>query len=146
MNSEKKQVYYLLLSLFYETYNINMNSKSNNSCLIFRWFKFTLKPPYSITDGKLWLAIWDTSFWTFLLKFGHKGPSENPRIYSGHFWNMPIFDDSRAVWVLFRKWVVSENQSFLDEGAIIIPLINLVLGGEVPRLNHRPICCPIQNT
>ena len=32
-----------------------------------------------------------------------------PRTYSGHFWNMSIFDDSRAVWVLFRKWVVSEN-------------------------------------
>ena len=26
-----------------------------------------------------------------------------PRTYSGHFWNMSIFDDSRAVWVLFRK-------------------------------------------
>ena len=23
-----------------------------------------------------------------------------PRTYSGHFWNMSIFDDSRAVWVL----------------------------------------------
>ena len=33
-----------------------------------------LKPPYSITHGKLRLAIWDTSFWTFWLKFGHKGP------------------------------------------------------------------------
>ena len=41
---------------------------------IVRWFKFTLKPPYSITHGKLRLAIWDTSFWTFLIKFGHKGP------------------------------------------------------------------------
>ena len=41
---------------------------------VFRWFKFTLKPPYSITHGELWLAIWDTSFWTFWLKFGHKGP------------------------------------------------------------------------
>ena len=69
-----------------------------------------------------------------------------PRTYSGHFWNMSIFDDSRAVWVLFRKWVVSENQSFLDEGVIVTPLISLVLGGEVPRLNHGPICCPIQNT
>ena len=36
----------------------------------------------------------------------------------------------------FRKWVVSENQSF----------ISLVLGEEVPRLNHGPICFPIQNT
>ena len=69
-----------------------------------------------------------------------------PRTYSGHFWNMSIFDDSRAVWVLFRKWVVSENQSFLDEGAIVTPLIGLVLGGEVPRLNHGPISFPIENT
>ena len=52
---------------------------------------------------------------------------------------MSIFDDSRAIWVLFRKWVVSEYQSFLDEGAIITPLIGLVLGGEVPRLNPGPI-------
>ena len=42
--------------------------------LLFRWFKFTPKPPYSIVRGKLWLAIWDTSFWTFWHKFGHKGP------------------------------------------------------------------------
>ena len=35
---------------------------------------------------------------------------------------------------------------FLDEGAIVTPLIGLVLGGEVPRLNHGPICFPIQNT
>ena len=41
---------------------------------IIRWFKFTLKPPYSIAGGKLRLAFWDTSFWTFWLKFGHKGP------------------------------------------------------------------------
>ena len=41
---------------------------------IFRWFKFTLKPPYSIVHDKLRLAIWDTSFSTFWLKFGHKGP------------------------------------------------------------------------
>ena len=45
-----------------------------STCTIFRWFKFTLKPPYRITCGKLRLAIWDTSFWTFWLKFGHKGP------------------------------------------------------------------------
>ena len=41
---------------------------------VIRWFKFTLKPPYSIAHDKLRLAIWDTSFWTFWLKFGHKGP------------------------------------------------------------------------
>ena len=41
---------------------------------VFRWFKFTLKPPYSIAHDNLRLAIWDTSFWTFWIKFGHKGP------------------------------------------------------------------------
>ena len=29
---------------------------------------------------------------------------------------------------------------------LLAPLISLVLGGEVPRLNHGPICFPIQNT
>ena len=56
---------------------IKMAAKGDNSSLtmdLFRWFKFTLKPPYSITHGKLRLTIWDTSFWTFWLKFGHKGP------------------------------------------------------------------------
>ena len=42
--------------------------------------------------------------------------------------------------------MVSENQSFLNEGVIITLLIGLVLGGEVPRLNDGPICFPIQNT
>ena len=42
--------------------------------LVFRGFKFTLKPPNSIACGKLRLAIWDTSFWTFWVKFGHNGP------------------------------------------------------------------------
>ena len=50
------------------------NYDSQGHLHIFRWFKFTLKPPYSIARGKLRLAIWDTSFWTFWLKFGHKGP------------------------------------------------------------------------
>ena len=40
--------------------------------VIFRWFKFTLKPPYTITHGNLLLAIWDTSHWTSFVKFGLK--------------------------------------------------------------------------
>ena len=47
---------------------------SKSEISVFRWFKFTLKPPYSIAHDNLRLAIWDTSFWTFWLKFGHKGP------------------------------------------------------------------------
>ena len=54
------------------TYRRNFNNFLE-TCF-FRWFKFTLKPPYSIAHDKLRLAIWDTSFWTFWLKFGHKGP------------------------------------------------------------------------
>ena len=50
------------------------NDDSEKLWPLFRWFKLTLKPPYSITHGKLWLVIWNTSFWTFLVKFGHKGP------------------------------------------------------------------------
>ena len=43
-------------------------------CLkVFRWFKFTLKPPNRIRRGKLRLAIWDTSLWTFWVKFRHNG-------------------------------------------------------------------------
>ena len=37
---------------------------------IIRWFKFTLKPPYTIMSGHLLLAIWDTSYWTSFVKFG----------------------------------------------------------------------------
>ena len=29
---------------------------------------------YSIAHDNLRLAIWDTSFWTFWVEFGHKGP------------------------------------------------------------------------
>ena len=49
---------------------------SYDEYLLFRWFKFTLKPPYSIACGELQLAIRDTSFWIFWLKFGHKGPRD----------------------------------------------------------------------
>ena len=61
-------------------------------------------------------------FGLFWSNFDTRDLETYPRTYSGHFWNMSIFDDSRAVWVLFRKWVVSENQSFLNEGAIVTPL------------------------
>ena len=97
--------------------------------------KFILKPPYwpfgTLPFGLFWSNL-DTM-----------DPETYPRTCCGHFWNMSLFDNSRAIWVLFRKWVVSENQSVLDEGAIIWPLIGLVLEGHVPRLNHGPICFPI---
>ena len=39
---------------------------------VFRWFKFVLKPPYSVANENLFLAIWDTSHWIFFVKFGLK--------------------------------------------------------------------------
>ena len=39
---------------------------------LFRWFKFTLKPPYTVAHGNFLLAIWDTSHWTSFVKFGLK--------------------------------------------------------------------------
>ena len=53
---------------------ISSINKWEQAFRVFRWFKFTLKPPNRITGDKLRLAILDTSFWTFWLKFGHKGP------------------------------------------------------------------------
>ena len=40
---------------------------------LFRWFKFTLKPPYSIACGELRLAIRDTSFLDFLAQIWTQG-------------------------------------------------------------------------
>ena len=51
---------------------------------VVRWFKFTLKPPYSITHGKLRLAIWDT-FGLFWSNLDTRDLETYPRTYSGHF-------------------------------------------------------------
>ena len=39
---------------------------------LFRWFKFTLKPPYTVAHGNFFSAIWNTSHWHFFVKFGLK--------------------------------------------------------------------------
>ena len=70
---------------------------------IFRSFKFTLKPPNIIAHWKFWLAFWDTSFWTNFSNLNIRDLETYPRICSGHFWNMSLFDDSRTISVLFRK-------------------------------------------
>ena len=59
---------------FSASYGIDIGT-SQGSCLgplIFRWFKFTLKPPYTVAHGNLLLAIWDTFHWTSFVKFGLK--------------------------------------------------------------------------
>ena len=96
--------------------------RGSNENVLFRWFNLHLN--HLIASHT---ANYDWPFGT--LPFGLFGSNLDtrdletyPRTYSGHFWNMSIFDNSRAFWILFRKWVVSENQSFLDEGAIVTPL------------------------
>ena len=91
--------------------------------------------------------------WTFgTLPFGLIGSNLDtmdletyPRTHSGHFWHMSLFDNSRAVWVLFRKWVSSKNRILLRNGWPTPGYSVLVLGGQVPRLHHGPIWFPIQN-
>ena len=39
---------------------------------VFRWFEFTLKPPYTVAHGNLSSAIWNTFHWTSFVKFGLK--------------------------------------------------------------------------
>ena len=119
--------YIFQLTLKFSTHFFNMCYSFQEHAEIFNILflgslSLQLKPPYSIAHEKLWLAIWVTSFGLFWSNLDTKGLETYPRTYSGHFWNMSIFGDCRAIWVLFRKWVVSENQSFLNEGVIITPL------------------------
>ena len=51
--------------------NVKCTDEDDNEVAkFFRWFKFTLKPPYSGASERSLLAIWDTSHWNFFVKFG----------------------------------------------------------------------------
>ena len=47
---------------------------------------------------------------------------------------MSIFGDSRAVRVICQKKMPSENQFFLDKGAMGHQSVSGFIGGQVPRL------------
>ena len=53
---------------------------------------------------------------------------------------MSIFGDSRAVRVICQKKMPSENQFFLDEGAMGHQSVSGFVGGQVPRLYGGTIC------
>ena len=47
---------------------------------------------------------------------------------------MSIFGDSSAIRVICQKKMPSENQFFLDEGAMGLQSVSGFVGGQVPRL------------
>ena len=58
--------------LIFSYVNIIKGQSVKDLLWVFRWFKFTLKPPNSVMHGNLLSAIWDTSHWNFFVKFGLK--------------------------------------------------------------------------
>ena len=104
--------------------------------VIFRWFKFTLKPPYTVAHGNLSSAIWDTSHWTSFVKFGLKTAWDIsydifwPILKYVNFWQLQ--GHLRNLWKkdAFRKSIFSRWRS--DKASM--RLGGGVLGGQVPRL------------
>ena len=62
-------LFYLPKDTFWEFLQFAVFSQTEK-IWIFRWFKFTLKPPYSGASERSLLAIWDTYHWNFFVKFG----------------------------------------------------------------------------
>ena len=54
----------------------------------------------------------------FLSNLDSRHLMTSPRNILGQFWHMSIFGDSRAIRVICQKMMPSENQFFLDEGAM----------------------------
>ena len=97
------------------------------------------------------LAICDRPFGTFLIGIFLSNLDTwhletYPRTYYGHFWNMSIFDGSRAIRVIFRKWVPSENQRYLKNGWPRPPFWDLTWGGQMTGLQDRLIFSGLRHT
>ena len=84
---------------------------------IFRWFKFTLKPPYTIASGNLLSAIWDTSHWTSFVKFGLKTAWDIsydilwPILKYVNFWRLQGHSSNLSKKDAFRKSIFSRWRS-----------------------------------
>ena len=59
---------------FPENHVVAFAEKDNMEGEVFRWFKFTLKPPNSMACWNCYLAFWDTFHWNIFVKFGLKTP------------------------------------------------------------------------
>ena len=59
---------------------------------------------------------------------------------------MSIFGDSRAVRVICQKKMPSQNQFFLDEGAMGLQSVSGFVGGQVPSLYGGTIFGGVRHT
>ena len=87
------------------------------SGLLFRWFKFTLKPPYTVASGNLLSAISDTSHWTTVVKFGLKTAWDIsydillPILKYVNFWRLQDHLSNLSKKDAFRKSIFSRWRS-----------------------------------
>ena len=87
-----------------------------------------LKPPYSMVHSKF--QPFRTFPFGFVFSNLHiRDLKTYPQIYFSHFWNMSLYNNSRAIWVLLREKRSSQWRS--DD-------YPFVLGGHV----YRPHCGP----
>ena len=114
--------------------------------LFFRWFKFTLKPPYTVASGNLLSAIWDTSHWTSFVKFGLKTTWDIsydilwPILKYVNFWRLQGHSSNLSKKDAFRKsifsrWRSNEAWGFKvgrSLGYMVVPF----LGGGATHLGH----------
>ena len=102
---------------------------------LFRWFRFTLKPPYTIAHGHLLSTIWDTSHWTFFVKFGLKTAWDISYDISWlilkyvNFWLL-----QGLLSILGKIGCLQKINFFLGEGVTMLQWGLGVLGGQIPRL------------
>ena len=114
-------------------------SISLNTSPVFRWFKFTLKPPYSIAHDKLRLAIWDTSFGLFCSIWTQR----TLRHMLGPI--LVIFEICQFLTIpgpfeYFSENGWSQKIKVFSMKERSLPPYRFSFRGEVPRLNHGPIC------
>ena len=82
----------------------------------------------------------------FLSNLDSRHLMTSPRTLLGQFWHMSIFGDSRAIKVIFQKKMPSENQFFLDEGAMGLQSVSGFVGGQVLRLYGGTIFGGLRHT
>ena len=121
-----------------------LNVRGSEGC-VFRWFKFTLKPPYTVAHGNFLSAIWGTSHWTPFVKFGLKTAWDIsydilwPILKYVNFWQLQGRLSNLSKKDAFRKSIFSQWRSRLWRGLG-------VLGGQVPRLYGGTILGGVQHT